>query len=181
MLLRYLDVLVRQEQDARQINTKQEAVTALESDSPTNISMRGVTPGTSLTQGNSIDEFGTAHAGALSASASPVIPGGGGRGGGPAIGGAAADDRRLGSGPLPMIRPGVSRDALTASSPVGTAAANEEEKQQLTMAHLHELETTLGLDEAKVRASLGCLVVLSKFRRFAFETTLRTYSTVLGF
>lgn len=155
MLLRYLDVLVRQEQDARQINTKQEAVTALESDSPTNISMRGATPGTSLAQGNSIDEFGTAHSGVLSASASPVMPGGGRRGGGAAIGRSAADDRRLGSGPLPMIRPGVSRDdALTASSPAATAAVNEEEKQQLTMAHLHELEATLGLDEAKVRESL---------------------------
>ncbi|CAM9278824.1 unnamed protein product, partial [Laminaria digitata] len=35
--------------------------------------------------------------------------------------------------------------------PAATAATNEHEKQQLTMAHLHELETTLGLDEAKVK------------------------------
>ena len=157
---------MRQELVARQINTKQEAVSALENDSPTN-NLARVTTGASLTGGDSIDEFVTADGGVLSASASPAIPGAG-RGDGPAGAGSAADERRLGSGPVPMIRPGVSRDAFTASPTAATAATNEDEKQQLTMAHLHELETTLGLDEAKVRFS--CFV-LSKVWRFAFEGT----------
>lgn len=145
-----------QEQDNININSKQETVIALERDSPTNNSLRLI-PGTSLTREDSIDEFVTAHAGVFSASASPVIPGGR-RGDEPAGAGSAADGSRLGSGQVPMIRPGVSRDALTASSPAATAGTNDDEKQKLTMAHLHELETTLGLDEAKVRDFFICVL-----------------------
>lgn len=158
---------MRQEQDTRKINTKQEAVIALEHDSPTN-NYLGVIPGTSVTREDSIDEFVTAHAGLSSASASPVIPGGR-QEDGPAGAGSAANDRRLGSGQVPMIRPGVSRDALTASSPAATAGTNDDEKQELTMAHLHELEATLGLDEAKVREFF--LVFCGGAKSSAFRST----------
>lgn len=160
VFLRYVEVISRQEQEARQINTKQEAVIALEArDSPTANSL-GQVPETSLIPEDSSQHVVPAHSGALSTSISPMkLDGGGGyRDGmtGAGAGGAAAaaiDEKRLGSGQL--HRPGNGRDALTTSP----APTNEEEKQQLTMAYLKELETSLGLTKAKVRMVVVSVVV----------------------